>query len=134
MTAPMGILTGLMARLKDQARALKREIIALRLATRDPRTPLAAKLIALTVIAYALSPIDLVPDFVPVLGQIDDLILVPLGLWLAIRLVPREVIDEARARALESERLPRSLGAAIIIVALWIASAAWLAWMLLPNG
>lgn len=128
------MLTGLLTRLKNQARALKREIVALRLATRDPRTPLAAKLIALAVIAYALSPIDLVPDFVPVLGQVDDLILVPLGLWLAIRLIPREVIEEARARALEPARLPRSIGAAIIIVTLWIASAAWLAWMLLRDS
>lgn len=129
----MRMLKGLLTRLKNQARALKREIVALRLATRDPRTPLAAKLIALAVIAYALSPIDLVPDFVPVLGQVDDLILVPLGLWLAIRLIPREVIEEARARALEPAQLPRSIGAAIIIVTLWIASAAWLAWMLLRD-
>ena len=85
--------------LKRRARAMKREVRALSLAARDPRVPRHAKLVAVAVAAYALSPIDLIPDFIPVLGLLDDLVLVPLGIWLVIRLVPAEIMDEHRRRA-----------------------------------
>jgi len=84
---------------KARARALKREISALLSAYRDPRTPWYAKLWALLVLAYAFSPIDLIPDFIPVVGYLDDLILLPLGIALAVRLIPPEVMDEARLTA-----------------------------------
>ena len=86
-------------RIKTYARALKREAHALNAAARDPRTPRLARWIALGTLAYALSPIDLIPDFIPVLGQLDDLVLVPLGLWLALRLIPAEVLKEHRNRS-----------------------------------
>ncbi|MBX9757565.1 MAG: DUF1232 domain-containing protein [Beijerinckiaceae bacterium] len=101
------------------------------MSVRDPRTPLLAKLVAAVVVAYALSPIDLIPDFIPVLGQLDDLILVPLGLWIAVRLVPSHVIAEARARARSGERLPVSRAAGFAIASIWAAALAGAAWMLL---
>ena len=84
--------------LKAKARALKREVQALILAARDPRTPWYAKWLVAGVVAYALSPIDLIPDFIPVLGLLDDLIIVPLGIVIAIRLIPAQVLAECRAR------------------------------------
>ena len=119
----------ILSRLKLWARALKREVVALHLTIRDSRTPLIAKLAAAAVVAYALSPIDLVPDFIPVLGQIDDLILVPLGLWLVMKLIPADVLADARAKAREDERLPASRAAAVVIAGLWIASLAFVAWL-----
>jgi uncharacterized membrane protein YkvA (DUF1232 family) len=86
-------------RLKSRARGLKRELVALALAYRDPRTPWYAKVVCVAVLAYALSPIDLIPDFIPVLGYLDDLILVPAGVLLAVKLMPPEVLAEARAKA-----------------------------------
>ena len=120
----------LLERLRAFARTLKRDIVALYLAARDSRTPLVAKLVALTVTAYALSPIDLIPDFIPVLGQIDDLILVPLGIWLALLLIPPALMAEHRTEAERLGRLPNSRSAAIIIMALWAICALWAAWML----
>ena len=91
------------------------------LAARDPRTPLFAKLVGLLVAAYALSPIDLIPDFIPVLGLLDDLILVPLGFWLVLRLMPPAVIARARQRAAAQRgRLPRNLKVAGAIVVVWV--------------
>ena len=115
------------------AKALKREVVALHLAALDPRTPLVAKLAAAAVVAYALSPIDLVPDFIPVLGQLDDLILIPLGLWLVIKLVPREVLADARAKARDAERLPTSRAAAVVIAGLWIVSIGAIVWIVLRR-
>ncbi len=92
----------MLAALKQRARALKKEVFAVYLAARDPRTPWYAKTIALLTVAYALSPIDLIPDFVPILGYLDDLIIVPAGLALALRLIPAEVMAEARAQAAAS--------------------------------
>jgi uncharacterized membrane protein YkvA (DUF1232 family) len=106
--------------LRIQAKRLKRELIALYGAGRDARTPWYAKLIVGIVLAYALSPIDLIPDFIPVLGYLDDLILVPAGIKLAIRLIPEEVLAEHRARAGEGVRLPHSRTAAAVIVLLWL--------------
>lgn len=116
--------------LRDWAQALKRDTLALYYAARDPRTPWLAKLVVGLVVAYALSPIDLIPDFIPVLGYLDDLLLLPLGIWLAIRLLPAEVLAECRARAaLELER-PRSRAAPAVIVAIWIALAVLAGWWL----
>ena len=115
-------------RLREAARALKREIAALAIAARDPRAPLRAKAFALFVVAYALSPVDLIPDFVPVLGLLDDLILVPLGLWIALRLMPPDLMAEARAKAREAERLPKNRLAGAIIVSLWLGATAIGAW------
>src|SRR5688572_28611749 len=89
----------LLTALRQRAHALKVETLALYLVARDPRVPWYARLFVAAVVAYALSPIDLIPDFVPMLGYLDDLILVPLGLALALRLVPRPILEECRARA-----------------------------------
>lgn len=86
----------MLEKLKSHARALKKEILAIYLAANDPRTPWYAKAIALITVAYALSPIDLIPDFIPVLGYLDDLIIVPAGIALAIRLIPAEALEDAR--------------------------------------
>jgi uncharacterized membrane protein YkvA (DUF1232 family) len=117
---------------KGWARRLKRDVHAVWIAARDPRTPRPVRLLALAVAAYALSPIDLIPDFVPVLGYLDDLMIVPLGLWLVLRLVPAAVLAEARAAAAAAESRPRSLAGAAAIVALWIGAAALLLWWLWP--
>lgn len=112
---------GAFQRLKDAARRLKHELSALYIASRDPRTPWSAKIILAIVLAYAASPIDLIPDFIPVLGYLDELLLLPLGIWLALRLIPPEVMNDARSRAttLEETRKP-GYWAAGAIVALWI--------------
>jgi uncharacterized membrane protein YkvA (DUF1232 family) len=114
-------------RLRDWARVLKREVGALWLAARDPRTPKLAKFVALATTAYALSPIDLIPDFVPVLGLLDDLILVPIGIWLARRLIPPALMAEFRAAA-EARALPVSRVAACVVIALWVVCAAAILW------
>src|SRR5918993_526417 len=93
-------------RLKTWARSLKRDVVALWLAARDPRVPLLPKLLAGAVAAYALSPIDLIPDFIPVLGYLDDLLIVPLGIWLVVWLIPAQVMGEYRLIASESEHRP----------------------------
>src|SRR6476469_6235923 len=112
----------LMQTLRRQARALKGETLALYLAARDPRVPWYAKLLAALIVAYALSPIDLIPDFIPILGYLDDLILIPLGIARVLRLVPPAVLEECRARArveLAGDR-PVSRVAAAVIVVIWI--------------
>jgi uncharacterized membrane protein YkvA (DUF1232 family) len=121
------------AGLRDWARTLKRDVVALWIAGRDPRVPWPAKAMAALVAAYALSPIDLVPDFVPVLGYLDDLILVPLGIWLAIRLVPPPLMAEFRAEASRREHRPTSNAAAFAIVLLWILGAVLLVWVFWPG-
>ncbi len=119
-----------MQRLRDRVLALKRETLALYYAARDPRTPWLAKLVVGLVVAYALSPIDLIPDFIPVLGYLDDLLLLPLGIWLAIRLLPAEVLAECRARAAQALERPQSRAAAVAIVAIWIALSVLAGWWL----
>src|ERR1043165_418594 len=106
---------------KARAKTLKREVIAVYLAARDPRTPWYAKGVVFLTVAYMFSPIDLIPDFVPLLGYLDDLLIVPGGIWLAIRLIPAEVMEEARAKA-ATNGVDRSVGriGALIIVLLWI--------------
>lgn len=123
----------MIARLRAFAAALKRDVVALWLAARDPRVPWLAKAVAAAVAAYALSPIDLIPDFIPVLGYLDDLLLLPLGLWLAIRLVPAPLMAEFRAAAAARAGRPVSHAGAAVIVALWLGCAALLLWWFWPQ-
>jgi uncharacterized membrane protein YkvA (DUF1232 family) len=111
----------------ERARALKRAVAVLLAAVRDPRLPWPVKLLALAVVANALSPIDLIPDFIPILGHLDDVILVPLGIWLVVRLIPPAILAEHRAAgAAAGGGPPRSLAGAAVIAALWLAAAVWL--------
>jgi len=114
----------MLEQLKTRARALKKEVFAVYLAARDPRTPWYAKGLVLLVVAYSLSPIDLIPDFVPVLGYLDDLIIVPGGIWLAIRLIPAEVLSEARSAVADGSAGGIGRIGALIIVFLWIMGLA----------
>lgn len=108
-------------KLKRKASELKLEIFALYLAVRDPRTPWYAKAVATVTIAYALSPIDLIPDFLPILGYLDDYILLPLGIVLALKMIPSAVMVECRARAATgSHSLPRNWLAAAVIALIWL--------------
>jgi len=115
-----------LAELKQRARHLKAETFALYLAARDPRTPWYGKLLIAGIVAYAFSPIDLIPDFVPVLGYLDDLILIPIGIALAIKLIPHQVLAECRARANETIQngKPVSRVAGAVIVVIWLVLAA----------
>ena len=103
------------------------EAHAVWLAARDPRTPWPAKLVGLLVAAYALSPIDLIPDFIPILGLADDALLIPLGVWIFERMVPREILAEHRAAAEKAAERPVSRWGILIVLAVW-ALAAWLVW------
>ena len=116
----------MLERLKERVKELKRETYALYLAARHPGTPWYAKLFASLVAAYAFSPIDLIPDFIPVIGYLDDLILVPLGVVVAIKLIPREVMAECRSRAHEAmaSGKPVSRTAAAVIIGIWMVLAA----------
>jgi uncharacterized membrane protein YkvA (DUF1232 family) len=121
-------------KLREWARRSKRDMAALYLAADDPRVPWYAKAVAAGVVAYALSPIDFIPDFIPVLGYLDDVIIVPLGIALAIRLIPEEVLNELR-RAAEQARVntARGLAGATFIIIVWlitlVLAAQWaLAW------
>ena len=121
------------ARVKNWAKSIKRDAIALFLAARDPRTPWYAKAAAGLVAAYALSPIDLIPDFIPVFGYLDDLVLVPIGIWVVVRLIPVDLMHEFRAEAARMEARPKSRAGAAIIILIWIASAALLSWWFWPR-
>ena len=120
------MVEGLFGRLKSWARLVRRDTLALYFAARDPRVPWYAKAMAMGTAAYALSPIDLIPDFVPLLGYLDDLIVLPVCIVLTVRLIPADVMeelrDEADRRLLESS--PRSRWGAVAIVLIWIALAA----------
>jgi uncharacterized membrane protein YkvA (DUF1232 family) len=112
-------------RWKERVEALRREVYALYLALRDPRVPWYAKAAMAAVVGYALSPIDLIPDFIPVIGLLDDLILIPLGIAFVVRMLPREVLDDCRRRA-DSElasKKPKVVAAAAFVVILWLAIA-----------
>ena len=111
------------------AHRIRVEAHAVWLAVRDPRTPLYAKLFGLLVAAYALSPIDLVPDFIPILGLIDDAVLIPLGVWLFEKMVPATLLAEHRARAEAASERPVSLWGIAIVAAIW-AGLVWLVWSL----
>lgn len=126
----------MIAKIRSWARALKAEIAALAGAVRDPRTPWYAKVLGVVIVAYALSPIDLIPDFIPVIGFLDDAILLPLGIWAVLRMIPSDVMAEHRANVARGVRLPANRMAAVVIVVLWIAGltfvASW-AWRRLKH-
>ena len=117
--------------MKDWARLVNRDIHAIYLCSRDPRVPWYAKALAILVTAYALSPIDLIPDLVPVLGYLDDVILVPLGIWLVVRLIPPHIMAEQRELATAASDKPVTRIAVTVIIAIWIASAILCGWLLL---
>jgi uncharacterized membrane protein YkvA (DUF1232 family) len=121
-------------RAKQWARDIKRDVVAVWIAARDPRVPWYAKALAFAVAAYALSPIDLIPDFIPVLGYLDDLIIVPLGLLLVIRLIPPDLMVEFRAAAIRRASAPRSIVAAFVTVMIWISAVVLLLWWLWPSA
>jgi uncharacterized membrane protein YkvA (DUF1232 family) len=110
-----------------RVRSLKRDVVAIARAVRDPRVPWYAKLVGAGVVAYALSPIDLIPDFVPVLGYLDDLVLVPLGLMLVVRLIPAHVLAEHHAAASATAERPVSRAGALAVIGVWILAALLLA-------
>lgn len=119
-------------RTKSWARGIKRDVLVLWIAARDPRTPLIAKAVAAAVAAYALSPIDLIPDFVPVLGYLDDLLIVPAGIMLAVRLIPPDLLAAFRVQATQAAARPISRVGAAIIVLLWAVGAGALFWAFWP--
>jgi len=110
---------------RERAELLEAEVYALYLACRDPRVPWYAKLLVSFVVGYALSPIDLIPDFIPVLGYLDDLIIVPLGVSLVLRMIPRDVMDEHRRKARLLQQEPKSWVAGAVIALLWVVAIAW---------
>ena len=110
-------------RAKLWARTIKRDVIAVWLAARDARTPVAVRALAAAIAAYALSPIDLIPDFVPVLGYLDDLLIVPLGIVLVVKLVPARLFAQYRAAASQIAARPVSAMGLVAIVAIWLAAA-----------
>ena len=122
-----------MRRLKDWARTLTSDVHALYLAGRDPRVPWYAKALALAVAGYALSPIDLIPDFIPLLGYLDDLILVPAGILLVIRLIPPDIMAEHRKGASQAGDPPLSRIAAATIVLIWVFAGLACAWLVLGR-
>ncbi len=119
-----------LARVKNWAKRLKREVVALWLAARDKRVPATAKLVAGCVAAYALSPIDLIPDFIPILGYLDDLLIVPLGIMLAVRLIPPPLMAEFRAQATLRAERPTSRAGLIVILAIWFLCLILSVWLL----
>src|SRR5215211_5105147 len=114
--------------LKGWARSIKRDVHAVHLAARDPRVPWYAKALAVCVAGYALSPIDLIPDFLPVLGYLDDAVIVPLGFLAVVKLIPADVMAESRAAAARAEK-PISRTAAAVIALIWVASLALTGWL-----
>lgn len=118
----------MLQRLKQWAREIKLDVVAIGIAARDPRVPWYVKLLAAAIAAYALSPIDLIPDFVPVLGYVDDLIIVPAGILLTVRLMPPGLMEEFRAEAAVRARRPTSRVGAAFVVAVWVGALAVVAW------
>lgn len=119
-----------MSRLRPWARALRRDAVALSLAARDPRVPRRTRILAGAVVAYAFSPIDLIPDFIPVLGLLDDLLIVPGGVWLVVRSIPAPVMADLR-RLAEAQGPPVSRRGAAAIVAVWLAFAGLATWLVI---
>lgn len=123
----------MIARWKQRARAIRRDTYALYLACRDPRVPWYAKVLAGAILAYALSPIDLIPDFIPVLGYLDDLIIIPGGLTLVRRMIPTAVLAEHRETAAQTFdlRAPTSVAGAVVVVAIWVLVLAFGAYLVM---
>jgi uncharacterized membrane protein YkvA (DUF1232 family) len=115
--------------LRSWAGSIKRDVIALYLASRDPRVPWYAKALAAAVAGYALSPIDLIPDFIPVLGYVDDVLLVPVGILLVVKLIPPSVMEEHRRAAAIVQDRPVTRKAALVIIVIWIAAIALVGWL-----
>ena len=122
-----------MVRLRAWAEAIKRDVVALYIAGRDPRVPWYVKLAAVAVAAYALSPIDLIPDFIPVLGYLDDVIILPVALLLVIKMIPAPLMAEFRQEAQRRAERPTSRAGAILIVAIWIAALVLAVWAFWPT-
>jgi len=120
---------------KERVRALKKETFALYLACRHPRVPWYGKVLALIIVGYALSPIDLIPDFIPVLGYLDDMVLIPLGIMLVIRMIPEEVLAECRQKSETTVGRTTRAGkiAAVVIVMIWIVTAALVIWLIMRT-
>jgi uncharacterized membrane protein YkvA (DUF1232 family) len=123
----------LLASAKEWARRIKRDVLTVYFAARDPRTPLFVRALAFIIAAYALSPIDLIPDFVPVLGYLDDLVLVPVGLILVIRFLPPDVLESSRAKAAGVSERPRNRTAAVVIVFFWMICASALVYFVFRS-
>lgn len=124
------VANAIASKIKDWARSLKREVVALWFACKDPRTPRAAKALAIFTVGYALSPIDLIPDFIPVLGFVDDAIILPGLIWLVLRLIPPAVMSDCRSIAThwlaQGHDKPVSKVGSAVILFIWAALAAWL--------
>ena len=108
---------------RERAREVKRDTLALYLACRRPETPWYAKLLAVGIVTYALSPIDLIPDFVPVLGYLDDVVILPAGIVLAVKLIPQHVMAECREDARRMSERPTSTAGLVVILAIWLLAA-----------
>lgn len=125
-----------MKRLKAWAQALKRDVMTLWFVLKHPDTPWYARALAAVITAYALSPIDLIPDFIPIVGYLDDLIIVPAGVWLLLRIIPDQVLADSRAQSeqwfQEQKKKPRSLVGLVIVLALW-GVAAWAAYRVIVD-
>ena len=119
----------MLSRIKTWARGLTRDGHAIYLASRDPRVPWYAQVLAIAIAAYALSPIDLIPDFIPIVGYLDDLIILPFGIWLVVSLIPEEVMVECRAKADAAGRRPVSRAGMIAIIVVWVAVGLMLFWI-----
>ena len=128
------MMKGVFSSLRAWAKRLKRDVVALWIAAQDSRVPWYAKVVAGIVAAYALSPIDLIPDFIPVLGYLDDLILVPFGIFLAVRLIPESLMQEFRKEAILREGRPKSFLGLAAIVTIWVVCTAGLIWLFWPNA
>lgn len=129
---------GFIARSRQWAKRIKRDGVTLWFARKHPATPLLAKALAVVVVAYALSPIDLIPDFIPVLGYLDDVILLPVLIWLMVRLIPERVMVECRMQAdawltIQGSK-PRSYLGAVVIVTLWVAATVAAAYLARQRG
>lgn len=126
----------MLARLKRWSRNIRRDVYAVALVARDRRVPWYTKTLALAVAGYALSPLDVIPDFIPVIGFVDDVILVPLGILAVIKLVPPEILREHREHAERAIDLPKNRLGGIILLCIWLAVvglSAWLAWTFLRK-
>ena len=126
----------LLEKLKSWARLLKQNVVILWFATKHPRTPRLPKAICIFIVAYALSPIDLIPDFIPILGYVDDLILLPVLIWIAIRLIPNQIIQESRVEAdaylIKNQSKPRSYLGFFIVIVIWMLLL-WLSYQLVQD-
>lgn len=119
----------MLSRIKAWARSLSRDGHAVYLASRDPRVPWYVKALAIAVAAYALSPIDLIPDFIPIVGYLDDLVIVPFGVWLVVSLIPEEIMVECRAKADAAGGRPVSRAGMVAIILLWVLGVMTLGWI-----